>query len=139
MLSPPVTSSVLGSATDNSVNLQGVSSAIVKVVPKTGGANTDYSEVYGADGKSLDVRSPIKFPVYDFAGNAYSDPRTVTFDLSSKSHVAGIEISGLLSFDVLRGFLIEIDYRDSKARILFDQTRRYAVNQATKHNNSYVN
>ncbi len=133
ILSPPVSSSVLGNQVDSSVNLQGTSSTIVKVVPKTGGSNVDLAEVYGPDGKFLPVKSPVKLAEYYFGGNEFPDPRAVAFDLSPKSHVAGIEVSGLLGFGVLQGFMLEINYRDALARILFDQNRRYAVNQANKH------
>ena len=132
-LSPVVTNSVLGIQTNSSVNLQGVSSDIVKVVPKTGGANRDLAEVFGPDGKFLTVKSPAKLPLYSFGGNEYPDTNAVAFDISPKSHVAGVEISGLLGFQVLSGFLIEVNYRDSQARILYDQNRRYAVNQFNKH------
>jgi hypothetical protein len=44
--------------------------------------------------------------------------------------VTGTEVSGLPGFDVLRSFLIDINYRDGLARILFDQNRRYLVQQA---------
>jgi tetratricopeptide (TPR) repeat protein len=132
VLSPDVTSRTLDKSSDATVALQGTSGTVVKFIPKEGGGDLSRADIYSANGTLLKVSRPVKFPLYRFAGSEVPNRSAVTFDLTPKSHATGIEVSGLLGFDVLRGFLIDINYRDGVARILFDQNRRYAVQQADK-------
>jgi tetratricopeptide (TPR) repeat protein len=132
VLSPEVTSRTLDKSSDATIPLQGTSGVVVKFIPKEGGGDRERADIYSANGTLLKVSRPVKFPLYRFAGNETPNPSAVTFDLTQKSHATGTEVSGLLGFDVLRAFLIDIDYRDGLARILFDQNRRYAVQQADK-------
>ena len=48
---------------------------------------------------------------------------TVTFDLSSLSRHAGIEVSGLLGFAMLRILEIKLDYRDGLVDFVYDPKR----------------
>ncbi len=132
VLSPDVTSRTLDKSSDATVAIQGTSGTVVKFIPKEGGGDLNRADIYSASGTLLKVSRPVKFPVYRFAGSEVPNRSAVTFDLTPKSHATGVEVSGLLGFDVLRGFLIDINYRDGVARILFDQNRRYAVQQADK-------
>ncbi len=148
VLSPDVTSHTLDKSSDATIPIQGTSGAVVKFIPKeTGGDRTGmvnmYSDnggggdqyradIYSSTGTLLRVSRPVKFPLYRFAGSEVPSRSTVTFDLTPKSHVTGVEVSGLLGFDVLHAFIIDVNYRDGLARILFDQNRRYAVQQADK-------
>ncbi len=132
VLSPDVTSRTLDKSSDATVPLQGTSGTVVKFIPKEGGGDLNRADIYSANGTLLKVSRPVKFPLYRFAGSEVPNRSAVTFDLTPKSHATGVEVSGLLGFDVLRGFLIDINYRDGVARILFDQNRRYEVQQADK-------
>jgi len=132
VLSPDVTSRTLDKSSDATIPLQGTSGTVVKFIPKEGGGDLNRADIYSADGTLLKVSRPVKFPLYRFAGSEVPNRSAVTFDLTPKSHATGVEVSGLLGFDILRGFLIDINYRDGVARILFDQNRRYAVQQADK-------
>jgi hypothetical protein len=131
-LSPDVANTTLGKATDGSVALRGVSGPVVKVIPKEGGGDRNRADIYSNDGSLLKVYRPFKFPTLRFAGTEFPVPGALSFDLTPMSHATGIEVPGLLGFDVLRSFLIDINYRDGLARILFDQNRRYLVQQADK-------
>lgn len=130
VLSPDATSHTLGKSSDSSLALRGISGPVVKVIPKEGGGDLYRADIYSPEGTLLKVSSPVKFPLYRFAGSEVPNPSAISFDLTAKSHVTGTEVSGLLGFDVLRSFLIDINYRDGLARILFDQNRRYLVQQA---------
>ncbi|MEI9979716.1 MAG: tetratricopeptide repeat protein [Edaphobacter sp.] len=132
VLSPDVTSRTLDKSSDATVPLQGTSGTVVKFIPKEGGGDLNRADIYSANGTLLKVSRPVKFPLYRFAGSEVPNRSAVTFDLTPKSHATGVEVSGLLGFDVLRQFIIDINYRDGIARILFDQNRRYAVQQADK-------
>jgi hypothetical protein len=135
VLSPDVTSRTLDKTTDATIAIRGTSGAVVKFLPKEsggGGGDRDRADIYSAKGTLLTVSRPVKLPLYRFAGSEVPRRSTVTFDLTPKSHVTGVEVSGLLGFDVLRGFIVDVNYRDGLARILFDQNRRYAVQQADK-------
>jgi hypothetical protein len=131
-LSPEVANTTLGKTTDSSVALRGVSGPVVKVIPKEGGGDRNRADIYSNDGSLLRVYRPLKFPTLRFAGTEFAAPGALSFDLTPKSHATGIEVSGLLGFDVIRSFLIDVNYRDGLARILFDQNRRYLVQQADK-------
>jgi tetratricopeptide (TPR) repeat protein len=130
VISPDATSRTLGKSSDGSLAIRGISGPVVKVIPKEGGGDLNRADVYSSNGSLLKVSRPFKFPLYRFAGTEFPDPAAISFDLTPKSHATGIEVSGLLGFDVLRSFLIDINYRDGLARILFDQNRRYLVQQA---------
>jgi hypothetical protein len=132
VISPDATSHTLGKSSDGSLSLRGISGPVVKVIPKEGGGDLARADIYSYDGTLLKVSSPVKFPTLRFAGTDFPTPTTVSFDITPKSHATGIEVSGLLGFDVLRSFLIDINYRDGLARILFDQNRRYLVQQADR-------
>ena len=132
VLSPDSASRTLGKSTDGSLAIRGISGPVVKVIPKEGGGDVNRADVYSSDGSLLRVSSPFKFPLYRFAGTEFPNQSAISFDLTPKSHGTGVEVSGLLGFDVLRSFLIDINYRDGLARILFDQNRRYLVQQADR-------
>jgi tetratricopeptide (TPR) repeat protein len=132
VISSDATSRTLGKTPDGSLAIRGISGPIVKVIPKEGGADLDRADVYSSGGALLKVSSPVKFPTLRFAGTEFPAPNVMSFDITPKSHATAIEVSGLLGFDVLRSFLIDINYRDGLARILFDQNRRYLVQQADK-------
>ncbi len=129
VLSPAVTRSELGISQDPTLNLKGFSGPIVKVIPREGGGNLDVAAVQGPDGLDLAVTRPIKLPVYRFTSNEAPDNSAVSFDLTSLSSQAGVEISALLGFHILSYYAIDINYRDSLVRLVFDQNRRYHVQQ----------
>jgi tetratricopeptide (TPR) repeat protein len=142
VLSPDVTSRTLDKSSDATIAIRGTSGPVVKFIPKESGGNVnssnggggdrDRADIYSPSGTLLKVSRPVKLPLYRFAGSEVPNRSAVTFDLTPKSHDTGVEVSGLLGFDILRGFIIDINYRDGMARILFDQNRRYAVQQADK-------
>jgi hypothetical protein len=132
VLSPYTANHTLDKSSDATVPLHGISGTIVKVIPKEGGGDLYRADVYSPSGTLLKVSRPVKFPLYRFASAEFPNPSAVSFDLTPMSHEAGTEISGLLGFDVLRSFIIDINYRDGIARILFDQNRRYLVQMADR-------
>jgi tetratricopeptide (TPR) repeat protein len=148
VLSPNVTSQTLDKSSDATIPIQGTSGDVVKFIPKEtggdrnrmvniysgngGGGDLYRADIYSSTGTLLRVSRPVKFPLYRFAGTEVPNRSAVSFDLTPKSHATGLEVSGLLGFDVLHAFIIDVNYRDGLARILFDQNRRYAVQQADK-------
>jgi len=125
VISPVVTSSLLHPQNDATLNLQGTSGSIVKVLRREGGADVNKTSVADAGGRLLPVTTPFKIPVLHFTNNEYPDNSSISFDLSATSHQAGVEVSGLLGFGVLHSYYLDIDYRDGLARVLFDQNRTY--------------
>ncbi len=132
VLSPDVTSRTLDKSSDATLPIQGTSGAVVKFIPKEGGGDLNRADIYSATGTLLRVSRPVKFPLYRFAGSEVPNRSAVSFDLTPKSHATGIEVSGLLGFDVLRAIHHRHQLPRRLARILFDQNRRYAVQQADK-------
>jgi hypothetical protein len=131
ILSPAVTAKELAVSGDATLNLQGYAGTIVKVIPREGGAAgiLDSTDVRSPSGKLLRVSRPVKLPVYRFTSNEIPDRDAVSFDLTPLSHNLGIEVSGLLGFQILSYFSIDLNYRDGLAQVLFDQNRRYHVRQ----------
>lgn len=125
VIAPAVTEGLLHPQGDRTLNLQGTSGSIVKVLRREGGGDTDKTEVRDSQGKLLPVTTPLKLPVFHFTNNEYPDNYSVSFDLSPTSQQAGVEVSGLLGFGTLQSYYLDIDYRDGLARILFDQNRTY--------------
>lgn len=132
ILSPTVQAAVLGSGKDSTLNLQGTSGRLVKVKPREGGADVNITAVRDSNGTLIRVTTPTKMPVYRFTKNEFADDTAVSFDLSSKSHDTGYEVSGLLSFYVLRNFFLDLNYRDGLVQILYDQNQRYKSHQREK-------
>jgi hypothetical protein len=130
VLSPAVTASQLQAQRDATLDLRGSSGSIVKILLKEGGGETDRTEIHGSDGRLIPVSTPLKLPVYHFTNNEYPDSLSVSFDISPTSHEAGTEISGLLGFGVLRGYYLDINYRDGLARVLYDQNQTYVTRHA---------
>lgn len=129
VVSPAVTSSLLTAERDSTLNLQGTAAEIVKVLRREGGGDVDRTEIRDGKGALLPVSRPFKLPVYHFTNNEVPDKYSVSFDLSSVSHEATTEVSGLLGFGILRSYFLDINYRDGLARILYDQNRTYETRQ----------
>jgi len=136
ILSPAVTARELAVSGDATLNLQGYAGTIVKVIPREGGAAgiVDSTDVRSPSGKLLRVSRPVKLPVYRFTSNEIPDKHAVSFDLTPMSHNLGIEVSGLLGFEILSYFSIDLNYRDGLAQVLFDQNRRYSVRRTEDFN-----
>lgn len=134
VLAPDVADRVVGSKRDLTLNLTGTSGAIVKVVPRDGGPETDRTNVRGADGTLIPVTTPAKVPMYRFTVNEFTDPAAISFDLSPKSSNTGVEVSGLLGFYVLKNYFLDINYRDGLVQIRYDQNQRY---KAREHQKDY--
>lgn len=127
--SPAMTQAELDQSRDATINLRGTSASIVKVIPKEGGVR-DYPIIHGAEGQLLKVSRPVKFPTLRYAFSEIADPSAVTFDLTPVSRQAHTEVSGLLGFQQLSYFIIQLNYRDARVSLVFDQNRRYHVTQA---------
>ena len=125
VISPAVTESLLHPLHDATLNLQGTSGSIVKVLRREGGGDVNKTSILDPAGHLLSVSTPLKIPVLHFTNNEYPETYSVSFDLSPTSQQAGVEVSGILGFGVLHGYYLDIDYRDGLARILFDQNRTY--------------
>jgi hypothetical protein len=130
VLSPAAADRTLEKGSGTPIPLRGTSGTIVKVIPRDGRNDGEHADVYSPDGTLLKVYRPVKFPLYRFAGTEFPNHTAISFDLTPLSHETGTEVSGLLGFDVLNSFIIDINYRDGLARILFDQNRRYLVQLA---------
>ncbi len=105
--------------------VQGYSGDIVKVVVRYEAYPLGHSPVFGADGKLLPAYSIFYRPMLHFAGNdrLVNEPRV--FDITAKSHAAGTEISGLLGFDILYDYFLDLNYRDSLVKIDMDLKHQY--------------
>jgi predicted aspartyl protease len=51
-----------------------------------------------------------------------------SFDSGALSHVAGVELSGLIGFPTLRELIISIDYRDNLVQVVYDPKKGGFVN-----------
>ena len=129
ILSPAVTQKELTGSKDATLNLQGYSGEIVKVIPRDGGgaAVTAVTDIHGPTGALLRVSRPVKLPVLRFTNNEIPEDTAVSFDISPLSHAAGVEVSALLGFQSLSYYSLDLNYRDCLARIQFDINRRYHV------------
>ena len=125
VVSPAVTHNVLLASTDATLSLYGVSGDFVKFIPRDGGGDVFITDITDPNGQRLHVTSPIKEPVYRFTHNEIGELSAISFDIAPASHAAGTEISGLMGFDLLHRYFLDINYRDGLARILFDQNRLY--------------
>lgn len=105
--------------------VKGYSGEDVKVVIRDDPNSLGYSPVTGPDGKRLATYSIFYRPALRFVGNGRLLQEPVVFDISPKSHAAGVEISGLLGFDILYDYFIDIDYRDSLVKIAIDPKHLY--------------
>ncbi len=130
VLSPAVTSSVLTAQKDATLNLQGTSAGIVKVLRREGGGDVNLTDVRDSRGSLLPVYRPSKLPVYHFTNNEARDLYAVSFDLSPMSREAGTEVSGLLGFGILHGYFLDINYRDGLVRVTYDPNRTYETRQS---------
>ena len=132
VLSPAVATAQLAAGKDQALNLRGSSGELVKLLPHEADAALDITDVRGPNRDLLPVYSPRKLAVFRFTRNETPGLGVVAFDLSTISHRLDVEVSGLLGFDILHAFLLEINYRDALAHIVFDQNRRYDVQQANR-------
>lgn len=129
ILSPTAAAKVLGTEKTATLDLQGTSGTIVKVLPREGGGDTQVTRVRGPDGTLLRVTTPVKLPVYRFTNNEMPDVFAISFDLSPKSRDIGFEVSGVMGFYVLRQYFIDLNYRDGLVKILYDQNQRYRTRE----------
>jgi hypothetical protein len=125
VISPTVTHNVLLASSDATLNLYGVSGDFVKFIPRDGGGDVHITDITDPNGQRLHVTSPVKEPVYRFTHNEIGELSDISFDIAPASHATGTEISGLMGFDLLQRYFLDINYRDGLARILFDQNRLY--------------
>ena len=132
VLSPAVETTLLSAQHDATLNLRGSSGEIVKVFPREGGGDVFVTDVRNPAGQLLKVTAPLHEPVYRFTNNEYGDQDSISFDFEPKSHEAGIEISGLLGFRILRNYFLDFNYRDALVRVQFDQNRRYVLREQAK-------
>lgn len=126
VFSPAVLPQTLGKHRELTRNLRGTSGAIIKVLADAEDPIGDHTLITAPDGSVLKVYTPANTPVMRFTNNVRNDIDSIAFDISPKSHTAGVNISGIFGFDsFLYDFSIDINYRDSLAQILLDQNHRY--------------
>jgi hypothetical protein len=128
--SPAMTADLLGVSPDSTIKLRGISGPMVKVHAREGGVNANVADVVGPNGRVLRLTSPTRVPEFRFTHNETGGTQVVSFSLTPLSHADGIEVSGLLGFDVLDQFAIEVNFRNGLTRILFHQNRRYLADKS---------
>jgi hypothetical protein len=131
VVSPNIASNITGSHSEKTANFVGTSDEVIKVVSPGQRVESDNTKIYGPDGSLLRVEAPHP-PTLHFAGNTRFDTYSVSFDISPFSRSLGLDVSGLIGFNTLRDFSIDINYRDGLARLVFDQNHRYTESEYRK-------
>jgi hypothetical protein len=136
---------------DQTINVEGVSGPLVRIFRKDGGGNANVSDVIGLDGvtdslvetamtnkeggggtervSSVATTNGKNLPIkivgdrlsVAFAANQPPDFPLFSFDITPASHAAGLEISGILGYTVLRQYYVDIDYRNGLVNLTYDQ------------------
>ncbi len=132
ILSPAAMPSTVGKHSELTYSLKGSSGEILKVVTKWGDPDSNNTLIYAPDGSILKAYTPAQTPMLRFTNNERNNISTIAFDISPKSHGARTEISGVLGFNLLSDFSIDINYRDGLAQILLDQNHRYRERELRK-------
>jgi hypothetical protein len=81
-----------------------------------------YSRIGGISGEVKDVYTAKKAEM-GFANFKTRDFDLTTIDLSGPSESAGIEVSGIIGFELLRMLEIKIGYRDGLIDFTFDRDK----------------
>jgi hypothetical protein len=118
---------------DSTLLVRGVSGPIVKVLPMDGNEN-DYSDVRTLSGSPLKIGAPDSVADLRWGGVDYITNVPYCLDISAKSHATGIDLSGLIGFDDLSHFFIDLDYRDGLINLKYDTMRQYEQRQQIRDN-----
>ena len=133
VFSPSIAATVTGVQSDRTANLFGTSDEVIKVISPTLRVESDNAKIYAPDGSLLRVQTPNHAPPLRFAGNSRLDINIVSFDISPFSRSLGLDVGGLIGFNTLHDFSIDMNYRDGLARVLLDPNHRYSENIKRKY------
>ncbi len=109
---------------DSTLLFTGVSGPIVKVLPMTDTPDNS-SKVRGPNGSLVKIGAPDNVADLRWGGVDYISRVPLCFDISAKSHATGVDVAGLIGFDDLSPFYIDLNYRDALIHLKFDEMRRY--------------
>jgi hypothetical protein len=124
----PTAGKVVTCLHDSTLLVRGVSGPIVKILPMDGTEN-EYSDVRGIDGTRLKVSAPDNVADLRWAGVDYITNVPFCLDIAPKSQVTGVELSGLIGFDDLSHFALDLNYRDGLIHLTYDTLRKYEARQ----------
>ena len=116
----PAAAARLHPQADGSADVEGVSGTLVRFFYKDGGGATDRSDMLDSKGHLINLMRPAVFTTFRFAGNEYPDKNTYTFDMTAASHAAGLELSGIFGYTVMREYFTDIDYRNGLMHLKYD-------------------
>jgi hypothetical protein len=105
---------------DATLAIFGVSGDLVRTFQKDGGADLNRTELVDFKGDNLPVRLVSHNVSARFAGNAPPDFGLWSYDINPTSHAAGIEVSAIIGFRVLRQYYFDIDYRNGLVSLKYD-------------------
>ena len=80
--------------------------------------------VSGLSGSVNTVKS-AGYLIISFAGVGQPWTDMVSFDTSSLSRNAGVEVSGFIGFPTLRQLKVQLDYRDNLMQVVYDPNHGY--------------
>jgi hypothetical protein len=116
----PATAARFHPEPDATLAVFGVSGDLVRTFHKEGGADLNRTELVDFKGDNLPVHLVSHYMSTRFAGNAPPNFGFWTYDISPTSHAAGIEITAIVGYYVLRQYNIDIDYRNGLVNLKYD-------------------
>ena len=107
---------------DSGAMTSSISPAAAREVTNVGGDNG--ITVSGLSGSVNTVKS-AGYLIISFAGVGQPWTDMVSFDTSSLSRNAGVEVSGFIGFPTLRQLKVQLDYRDNLMQVVYDPNHGY--------------
>lgn len=121
MLSPfAAATASLKTQPDVTVSVDGVSGPLVRIFRKDGGGSLYQSNVLSSEAKNVPIRIIGERVTMAFATTEPPDFPLFSFDNSQASHAAGMELSGMIGYAVLRQYFIDLDYRNGLVNLKYD-------------------
>ena len=119
MLSPSAAQSFRTSS-DATLAVVGVSGDLVRMFAKEGGGDVNRTELIDFKGSNMPIRLVGLQEAVRFAGNEPPIFGLWSFDISRVSHAAGLEVGGIIGFQIVRQYYVDIDYRDALIQLKYD-------------------
>lgn len=104
-------------AMDSGAAVTMISAAAAREVTRV--APDAQTEVHGVSGAVRNVFAADNVSI-SFAGVRQDTARMASFDSAGLSHVAGVEMSGVIGFPTLSHLVVSIDYRDNLVRVVLN-------------------
>jgi Tfp pilus assembly protein PilF/predicted aspartyl protease len=110
---------------DTGANTSMISPAVAREVSHVSGDSM--TEVHGISGKVNKVMEADSIPI-TFAHVKQITNGMLAYDGSFERTGAGVEISGLIGFPMLRELVLSIDYRDNLIHVVYDPKKGFHIN-----------